>query len=44
MAESSVQVGVELGHSLVQHTADLLPMKAAAGRQDDQLRQGLKQV
>lgn len=37
VTESSVQVGVELGHSLVQHAADLLPMEAAAGGQDDQL-------
>lgn len=44
VAESSVQVGVELGHSLIQHAADLLPMKAAAGCQDYQLRQSLKQV
>lgn len=44
VGESSIQVGIQLGHSLIQHAADLLPMKAAAGCQDDQLRQGLKQV
>lgn len=44
VTESSVQVGVQLGHSLVQHAADLLPMKAAAGCEDDQLRQSLEQV
>lgn len=44
MAEPSVQVGVQLGHALVQHAADLLPVKAAAGREDDELRQSLKQV
>lgn len=44
VAESSVQVGVELGHSLIQHAADLLPVKAAAGRQDDELGQSLEQV
>lgn len=42
--EPPVQVGVQLGHSLVQHAADLLPVKAAAGCQDDQLGQSLKQV
>lgn len=44
MSEAPVQVGVQLGHSLIQQAADLLPVKAAAGCQDDQLRQGLKQV
>lgn len=44
VAESSVQVGVQLGHALVQHAADLLPVKAAAGREDDELRQSLEQV
>lgn len=44
MSEPPIQVGVQLGHSLVQQAADLPPMKAAAGCQDDQLRQSLKQV
>lgn len=44
VAEPSVQVGVQLGHALVQHAADLLPVKAAAGREDDELRQSLEQV
>lgn len=44
VAESTVQVGVQLGHALVQHAADLLAMKAAAGCEDDELRQSLKQV
>ncbi|TNN47412.1 hypothetical protein EYF80_042415 [Liparis tanakae] len=44
VAEASVQVGVELRHVLVQHAADLLPVEAAAGRQDDELGQGLKQL
>ena len=44
VAEPTVQVGVQLGHPLIQHAADLLPVKAAAGRQDDELGQSLKQV
>lgn len=44
VSESSVQIGVQLGHLLVQHAADLLPMKATTGCQDDQLRQGFEQV
>ena len=44
VTESSVQVGIELGYSLIQHAADLLPMEAAAGCQDNQLGQSLKQV
>ena len=44
MAEASVQVSVQLGHLLIHHAADLLTMEAAAGRQDDQLRQGLEQI
>lgn len=44
VSEAPIKVGVQLGHSLIQQAADLLPMEAAAGCQDDQLRQSLKQV
>lgn len=44
VGEASVQVGVQLGHLLVQHATDLFPMKAAAGSQNNELRQGVKQV
>ena len=44
VAEAPIQVSVQLGHLLVHHAADLLPLQAAAGRQNDELGQGLKQV
>lgn len=44
VGKAPIQVCVELGYLLIQHGTDLLPVETVAGRQDDQLRKGLKQI
>ena len=44
VCEPSVQVPVQLCYLLVQNASDLLPMQAAAGGQNDQLREGFEQI